>query len=239
MSSVAVERHGGVLVVIIDRAHAANAINDAVGAGLCGAFATATADAAIQALVLTGSGARVFCAGADLKNPAGLLPLALAEKRSAILSAMLDAVLSFAKPFVAAVNGVAAGAGAMLALLADAVLAVDTTRFTLPEIEHAMPTPIGLAILKDIGGSAFAADLVLSGRSMAAAEGERRGLMRCVPAAGLLDAALAEAEALGSKPALAFALNKDWLQRGRRQAIAEATRDAGAYRIRSLAAAEA
>ena len=239
MSGVAVERHGGVLLVTIDRAAAANAIDDTVGAGLCSAFATADADAAIQALVLTGAGARVFSAGADLKNPAGLLPLALAERRGSTLSALLDAVLSFPKPFVAAVNGAAAGAGAMLALLADAVVAADTARFVLPEIEHAMPTPIGLAILTDIGGSAFAADLVLSGRSMPAAEGERRGLMRCVPASGLLEAALEQARLLGGKPALAFALNKDWLQRGRRRAIAEATRDAGAYRLRGLAAAEA
>ena len=73
---------------------------------------------------------------------------------------------------------------------------------------------------------------------MPAAEGERRGLMHCVPAAGLLEAALEHARLLGSKPVLAFALNKEWLQRRRRQAIAEATRDAGAYRLRSLAAAE-
>ena len=239
MNGVVTERRGGVLMVTIDRAPAANAIDADVGARLCSAFATASADAAIQALVLTGAGTRVFSAGADLKNPAGLLPLALAERRSATLSALLDAVLSFAKPFVAAVNGVAAGAGAMLALLADAVIAADTARFVLPEIEHAMPTPIGLAILAELGGSALAADLVLSGRSMPAAEGERRGLMRCVPAAQLVEAALEHAKALGSKPTLAFALNKDWLQRGRRRIIAEATRDAGAYRLRGLATAEA
>jgi enoyl-CoA hydratase/carnithine racemase len=239
MSGIVIEHRGGVLVATINRPHAANAIDDDVGTELCGAFATAAADAAIRALVVTGAGARVFCAGADLKNPAGLPPLALAERRSATLSALLDAVLSFPKPFVAAANGVAAGAGAMLALLADVVLVADTAYFTLPEIDHAMPTPIGLAILTDIAGSALAADLVLSGRSMPAAEGERRGLMRCVPAAGLLAAALEGAQALGGKPALAFALNKDWLQRGRRQAIADATRDARAYRLRSLAAVEA
>ncbi len=200
MSSVAVERHGSELVVTIDRAHAANAANaidEAVGAGLCSASVTANADAAIQAPVLTDAGARVFCTGADLKNSTGLLPLALAERRGATLSALLDAALSFAKPFVAAVNGVGAGAGAMLALLADAVVAAETTRFVLPEIEHAMPTPIGLAILTELGGSAFAADLVLSGRSMPASEGERRGLMHCVPTAGLLEAALEHVRLLG------------------------------------------
>ena len=126
----------------------------------------------------------------------------------------------------------------MVALLADQVIAAETARFVLPEIDHAMPTPIGLAILSELGGQALAADLVLSGRSLPAAEAERRSLARCVPAAELQAASVEAARALGRKPRLAFALNKDWLQRRRRAAIEEAVRDSAAYRLRSITAAE-
>ena len=239
MSGVAIERTAGLLVATIDRPGAANAIDAAASAALRDAFSEAAADGTVAALMLTGAGSRVFSAGADLKVAAGLPPLAAAERRTADLVALLDAVLLFHKPFVVAVNGVATGAGAMLAFLADAVLAVDTARFVLPEIDLAMPTPIGLAILTNLAGTALAADLVLSGRSMPAMEAERRGLLRCVPASELQAKALEVAQTLGRKPALAFAANKDWLQRGRRLVVAEAARDARAYRLRSLAALEA
>ena len=152
MSAVTARRESDVLLLTINRPDAANAIDAAVGDGLAAHLRDAAADDAIAAVVLTGAGSRVFSAGADLKNPAGLAPLALAEQRGAVLSGVLHAVLSFPKPLVAAVNGAAIGAGAMLALLADQVIAAETARFALPEIDHAMPTPIGLAILSDLAG---------------------------------------------------------------------------------------
>ena len=238
MSAVLTRREGAVLLVTINRPQAANAINPAVADGIVAALRDADRDPAIGAAVLTGSGTRAFSAGADLREGADLPPLALAARRSAMLAGLLDAVLAFPKPLVAAVNGAAAGAGAMLALLADRVLAAEAARFVLPEIEHGMPTPIGMAILAELGGSALAADLVLSGRSMAAEEAARRGLAVLVPGDALEGEALAAAHALSQKPALAFAQNKQWLQRRRRSAIQEATRDSAVFRLQSLTAAE-
>lgn len=239
MTAVLTRREGAVLLVTINRPQAANAIDRAVGEGIEAALRDAAADRDVGAVVLTGAGSRVFSAGADLKAGAELPPLGLAARRGAVLAGVLDAVLSFGKPLVAAVNGAAAGAGAMLALLADQVLAAEGARFMLPEIEHGMPTPIGLAILTELGGSALAADLVLSGRAMAAEEAARRGLARLVPAGSLEAEALAAARTLAGKPALAFALDKRWLQRRRRAAIEDAERDTQAFRLETLTAAEA
>ena len=137
--SVSVRNEDGVSIITIDRPDAANAINADVGEGIAAAIAAASADRHTLGAVLTGAGERVFSAGADLKNPANLPPPDLAARRSATLHTLLDAVLGFPKPLVAALNGAAVGAGAMVALLCDRVVCVPTGRFSLPEIDVGMP----------------------------------------------------------------------------------------------------
>jgi enoyl-CoA hydratase/carnithine racemase len=220
----------GVLVLTFDRPRAANAINPAMSAAFCTALRDATGDASVTAVVLTGVGDRVFSAGADLKNPDNLPPGALGELRAAALFNMIRSVLDFPKPLVAGVNGVAAGAGAMLALLADRVVVAEAARFTFPEIDVGMPTPLGLAILADLGGAAFAADLVQTGRPMPAEEAARRGLAVVVPGEAVRAAALEAARALAAKPAAAFGVNKAWLQQVRRGPIEAAIAAAQAAR---------
>jgi enoyl-CoA hydratase/carnithine racemase len=227
------------MILTIDRPAAANAIDTSVSDAIVATLAKAAGEPEIAGVVLTATGERVFCAGIDLKNSDNLPPLRLAERRSASLDFVLCAILAFPKPLVVAVNGAAIGAGFMLALLADVAVAAETARFALPEIDHGMPTPIGLALIQDVAGGALATNLVLQGRSMTAAEAERHGLVTCVPAGDLQARATEIAHDLARKPALAFAQNKDWLQRRRRAAIAAATRDSAAYRLRSLQAAEA
>ncbi len=226
----------GITVLTIDRPRAANAINPAVSRHFCAAIRDAQADPAQHAVVLSGAGDRVFCAGADLKNPDNLPPEIIAGQRAAALKDMLDAVLGFTKPLVCAVNGVAAGAGAMLALLSDHVVMADTSRLVLPEIDVGMPTLLGLAILTDLAGSALAADLVLSGRPMPAAEAAERGLAARVSPAAVRETALAAAAALAAKPATAFGLNKAWVQRGRREVLARAIEETERSRPQVLAA---
>ena len=225
MSGLLQHADGGVLVLTLDRPRA-NAIDAALGA----AFVSALRETAARAVVLTGAGERVFCAGADLKNPDDVPAEILGPQRAATLAAMLAAMLDFDRPLIAAVNGAAAGAGAMLALLADRVIAVETARFSLPEIDVGMPTFLGLAILGDLAGSALAGDLVQSGRAMGAAEAASRGLAECVAAADLMPRALAAARMLAAKPAAAFAANKRWLQGARRAAIDRAIAASASHR---------
>ena len=231
MSGLRRDRVGEVLVLTLDRPKA-NAIDTALGEAFCAALRDAGGDATARAVVLTGAGERVFCAGADLKNPENLPADILGPRRAATLGAMLAAILDFPKPLGAAVNGAAAGAGAMLALLADQVMAADGARFSLPEIDVGMPTFLGLAILTELAGSALAADLVQSGRAMGAAEAAARGLARVVPPEALMPLALEAAGMLAGKHPAAFAANKAWLAERRREAIARATAASAAYRAR-------
>lgn len=210
---------GSVLTLTINRSHAANALNVEVRDSFCEALRSASSDRRVRGVLLTGMGERVFCAGVDLKNPEGLPTNRLAEQRAAIVADTISAILDLEKPFVVAVNGAAVGAGCFLAFLADRTFAAPQSRFQLPEIDVGMPTLVGLAILADLAGSSLAADLVLTGRSMPAEEAAGRGVATLAASRELVPSAIAEAENLGAKPAVALALNKRWINGRRREAI--------------------
>ena len=111
----------------------------------------------------------------------------------------------------------------MLALLADACVAVDTAQLSIPEIDLGIATFSGANILAVIGGRALAVDLVQSGRRMPAAEAVTRGLIGAVVARDQLQArATAVAERLASKDSHAFADNKRWINRALKAALVEA-----------------
>jgi enoyl-CoA hydratase/3-hydroxypropionyl-coenzyme A dehydratase len=102
----------------------------------------------------------------------------------------------------------------MIPLLCDAVVAADSARFSLPEINKGLPALPGVAIVKDRFGSALAADLVLSGRWMPAQEAHTRGVVReVVTAANLQAAAQQIAVTLGAFDTAAYAADKALLNR--------------------------
>ena len=215
------ERHDRVLWLAFDRPHAGNAVNAEVAAAFAAALAQATRDAETSAVVLTGTGGRIFSAGIDVKNPLGLAHAALASSRRGAVERCIEAILEFDKPLVAAVNGFAIGLGFMLALLADRVIASEDAAFSLPEIDINIPTFLGISIVARAGGTALARDLVLSGRRMDAAEARERALVATVvPMKDLAATAQAAALALAAKPPAAFALDKQWLARGLREELA-------------------
>jgi enoyl-CoA hydratase/carnithine racemase len=184
----------------------------------------AARDDSVRAIILTGAGQRAFCAGVDVREqPADGDMTAHRARRSAALAAFIDAIMNAPKPVVAALNGIASGGGAMLALVADARIAADSAAFALPEIDLAIATFTGASILMEIGGHALATDLVQSGRRISASEALARGLLNAVvPRETLKSAALRIALDLGAKDAKTFAANKAWLNRGMRAALAEA-----------------
>jgi enoyl-CoA hydratase/carnithine racemase len=220
-SPLEVERRaGGILCLTFNRPYAANAIDEALADAFCAAFEEAASEEAVKAVVLSGAGARVFCAGVDLKNPTGLPALQLAESRRQRVARCLDALLSFEKPLIAALNGVASGAGCMLALLADTAIARDDSYLQLPEMEVGIPTFLGYEIIRRLANEALALDLVLSGRRMPFPKAAAAGLVKqAVPAEEVVSAAVRTAEDLGRKPALPYALNKRWINGARRVAI--------------------
>lgn len=213
-SSVTFERRGEVAWLSIDRADKANAMTADMMAQMTAHVTAAVDDASIKALVLTGSGERAFSGGVDVRTVSDLPAEEARRLRSERFFELVIALAGFPKPMVTRMNGVASGGGAMIALLADRVVAADNAAISLPEIDLGGPTMPGLAILAHLAGAGVASDLVQSGRRMPAAEALTRGLIAEVVAAPELDARTeAAALLLGSKPAKAFTLNKRWVRK--------------------------
>ncbi len=234
-SLIKFERRGDVAWLIIDRADKANAMTAAMMGQMTAHVSTSAEDASIKALVLTGAGQRAFSGGVDVRSASELPPADARRQRSERFFELVIALAGFAKPVVTRMNGIASGGGAMIALLADRVVASDNAALSLPEIDLGGPTMPGLAILAHLGGAGVASDLVQSGRRMPANEAHARGLIGEVVAFEALDARTdAAALLLGSKPASAFALNKQWLRRPLLEALHAA--DAEHSRLRASGA---
>ncbi len=228
-------RRGAHLVMTLNRADKANAMTVAMVEVLTAQITQAAADPGIRAIILSGSGERVFCAGVDVREkPADGDMAAQRERRSHALAALQDAVIDVPKPVVVALNGTATGAGAMIAFMADACVAADTAGIGLPEIDIGIASFSGANILTVIGGRALALDLIQNGRKMPASEALTRGLVRAVvPRTELELAGQAAAEVLGAKDAQAFAANKQWINRGLKAALAEAREEHARHRANS------
>lgn len=234
---LSIDRRESVLWLRLDRAEKANALTVGMMEGATAALHEAAADASVRAILFAGAGEKVFCAGADVREkPADGDMAAHRKRRGGALFALLNALLDAPKPVIAVLNGIASGGGAMLALVADARVAVESAELSLPEINLGMPTFPGVAIATHVGGLALATDLVQSGRRMPAAEALARGLLTSVVSrAELEQEAMRVAALFVQKDAAAFAANKRWLNRAIKFALAEAR--AGMDEHRKAAAA--
>lgn len=215
--------HDGVLTLALDRPRASNAVDAPLSIALAMALRAAQASDEVHAVILTATGGKVFSAGIDVKNPDELDHAALSTVRRETVTRCLEAIVDFDKPLVAAVNGHAIGLGAMLTLLCDAVVAAEHATLSLPEVNIGIPTFLGMVIVTRLAGSAVARDLVLTARRMSAAEAQQRGLFNAVTSpATLASEAASTARMLAAKPKAAYALDKQWLARGLREAFDEA-----------------
>jgi len=172
-----VERRGAVETWTIDGESRRNAISRAMLAELRQLVARAGADRALRCVVVTGSGDRAFCAGADLKERATMS----ADDVHAFHQGLRDAFLAIEaapQPFVAALNGAALGGGLELALACDLRIASETAQLGLPEVGLGIiPGGGGTARLPRLVGVARAKDLVLTARRCSAAEALSTGLV--------------------------------------------------------------
>jgi enoyl-CoA hydratase len=192
----------GVALVTIDRQEVLNALSFDLLDALAHALDALDADPSCRAIVLTGAGTRAFAAGADIKELATQTSATLADGRRFEVWDRLGAVRT---PLIAAVRGFALGGGCELAMTCDMIVAGDDATFGQPEIAiGVMPGAGGTQRLTRAIGSARAMELILTGRSIGAAEAERLGLVtRVVPADATLDAALELAARIASMPPLA------------------------------------
>ena len=210
---ILVEQRGAVTLVTLNRPDALNALSSAVLEDLIAAFAAFEADDGQRCAVVTGAGAKAFAAGADIKEMVER-PFADFYREDVFARWSSHLVQAVRKPWIAAVNGFALGGGCELAMMADFIVAADSARFGQPEIKlGVVPGMGGSQRLTRAIGKAKAMDLILTGRMIDAAEAERAGLVaRVVPAAELLDVALAVAEEIAAMPPLAVRAAKELVQ---------------------------
>jgi enoyl-CoA hydratase/carnithine racemase len=186
---VAVERRGDVAWCTLDRPPL-NLLDPELIAGVHAAFARLTADPTVRVAVLTGRG-RAFTAGMNV-NVLHDLDVGRAKTLIASLHAMIASVHHAPFPTVARVNGFCLGAGFELALACDVRVAADSARLGLPEVRVGLPSVIEAALLPALVGPGRAAEMLLTGEAVDAAQAQAWGLVnRAVPADDL-DAAVAE-----------------------------------------------
>ena len=140
-SAVLVQRLADhVALVTLNRPQARNAVNGAVANGLQAAVDQTEADPDIWVVVLTGAGADVFCAGADLKEVSAGRSAALRTERGGFAGFVYG---QRAKPWIAAVNGLALAGGCEIALACDMIVAADHAAFGLPEVLRGLMAAAG------------------------------------------------------------------------------------------------
>lgn len=211
---VTVALEGGVLALTLNRPERLNAMNPALIEAVKHQLARARDDKDIRTVLLTGIG-RGFCAGADLSGSGpgdagsdGKPDVGAAMDR--LFNPMIRALRSLPKPVVAAVNGVAAGGGANLALACDIVLAARSARFDQAFVRISLiPDLGGTWFLPHIVGDARARALAMLGSSVSAEEAERMGMVwQVFDDAVLMAEASKLAHRLAAGPTLSYAAIK-------------------------------
>lgn len=217
--TILVERRERVGLITLNRPKSLNALNARMAVEVLSALRSFDVDDNVGAIVIAGN-PRAFAAGADI---AELADKSLVDLRDNDPFASWDEVRRIAKPIIAAVNGYALGGGCELALLCDFILASEDAQFGLPEIK--------LGILPGIGGSqrltravgkALAMDLILTGRTIGAAEAKASGLVaRVVPVTELLQTTLEAAHTIAGYNAPAVRMAKEAVGRAHEVSLAE------------------
>ncbi len=181
LSPLRVERDGAVAVLTLDRPDVLNAFDEALTGVLGEALRDTAADARVRCVVLTGAG-RAFSAGQDLRDRATAIEsgdeLRLGDELRRRYHPAIEAIRSMRKPVIAAVNGVAAGAGFGLAVSCDIRVAAASAGFRAAWGKVGLVPDAGSAFfLPRLVGWGRAVDIVLSGRTVGADEALAIGLV--------------------------------------------------------------
>ena len=206
------ESEQGVARLTLNRPEVLNSFNRAMARELCDALTTVASDAAIRAVFLTGAG-RAFCAGQDLAEaapaPDGSLP-DLGDFVKNGYNPIIRAIRKLEKPVICAVNGVAAGAGANLALACDIVFASSEASFiqSFSKI-GVIPDSGGTFILPRIVGLQRASVLTMLAEKLTAEQARDWGMVyRVVEPPALVDVAFTTAVHLATQPTRGLGLIK-------------------------------
>jgi methylglutaconyl-CoA hydratase len=176
-SPLLVDKHGAIALLTLNRPERMNALDTGMLEALRLAIATIAFDSSVRAVIITGSGEKAFCAGADLKERQGMEPVAVRRFLKTIRETMTE-IENLPVPVIAAVNGLALGGGTELALACDIRLAADTATLGLTETTLAIiPGAGGTQRLPRLIGRGRAKELIFTGRRITAQEALEWGLV--------------------------------------------------------------
>jgi 2-(1,2-epoxy-1,2-dihydrophenyl)acetyl-CoA isomerase len=208
--------HDGVATLTLNRPDKLNSLTGAMLLELYSALGLTAQDKAVRAVVLTGAG-RAFCAGQDLSDPSmssqpdSDVPADIGAVVETFYNPLVRRLRAMPKPMVCAVNGVAAGAGANIALACDIVIAVQTASFIQPFCKLGLvPDAGGTWLLPQLVGRARAVGLSLLGDKLSAEQAQLWGLIwKCVAVAEFEAEVSSLARTLADGPTLGFVRTRE------------------------------
>jgi enoyl-CoA hydratase/carnithine racemase len=213
---VRLEIDGAIATMMIDRPEKLNALSTELLAMLETHVAAIDGDRDVRVLILTGSGDRAFCVGADINAWASLAPLEMWRVWIREGHRIFQRFAELRQPTIAAINGFAFGGGLELALAADIRIAAEHAVFAMPETKiGALPGWAGTRRLPETIGTARAKQMIYSGARVDATTAERWGLVNEVaPAGDLATRARKLAEEIAANAPIAVQLAKSAIDRG-------------------------
>ena len=214
--SVLVTRlENGIVLITLNRPEAANALSVQMLEELHEAILTCKFDRTIRCVVIAGAGEKAFCAGADLKERAGMDPIQV-RKTVSLIRGNINELEALPQPVIAAVNGVAFGGGTELALASDIRVASETAKLGLTETALGIiPGAGGTQRLPRLVGKGRAKELIFTARRIDAWEAREIGLVEyVVPADSLLEKALEIANQIVRNGPIAIAQAKFAIDKG-------------------------
>ncbi len=226
--SIALELSGGVATLTLNRPERLNAFNDAMHVEIREALARIGGERTVRAMILTGAG-RAFCAGQDLADRSvtpgdvgGAAPRDLGASLEANYNPLVLALRALPLPVLCAVNGVAAGAGASIALACDVVVASRSASFIQAFSKLGLvPDCDGTYFLTRTLGAPRALGLALFGERLSAEQAHSWGLIwQCVDDAELMPTVRKLAAQLAGGPTRGFALTKEAISAAEQRALA-------------------
>lgn len=205
---VTVELRDGIAIVRLNRPPAMNAVDDSMRLGLRTTLGELDASETTRAIVLTGAGERAFCAGQDLEESAAVTTANLAGWLNR-QHAMYQAVRDVTKPIVAAINGIAVGAGFQMALMCDLRVAHADLRMGQPEVKAGLASIVGSYLMSLQIGHSLNQQLSLTGELITGQRAYELGLVNdLVAVEEVLARALVHARALADLPGQAVRATK-------------------------------
>ncbi len=190
-----VETRGAVRLLTLNRPERSNAISPALRTDLIQAMFAAEDEPGVRAIVLTGTGSRSFCAGADIKARKDADDAGQADHVSRLQRNLHEVVLETRKPTIAALNGAAVGGGFELALACDIRIAASHVTFALPEAKRGMGAHFATIMLPRMIPAGVAYAMLYTGDGIDMAAAARWGLVNEVVEPGVeLSTALALAD---------------------------------------------